>query len=148
MPHARRVARGAGHEALSRRLQRTRLAVDLDPADAEKNIALFLRYQTTHERAFHKCWNDLLKLRAEKRRSEIGFESQKQKQAEEQRRADKHQMKKSLHSLDLLLAEARVTNQLMLSAGNHPAGEPRSAEAKSLLHKMMGKLDAVSREAC
>jgi hypothetical protein len=45
----------------------------------EKRLALFLRYQTTHERAFHKCLNDLLKLRAEKRKQEIGFESQKQK---------------------------------------------------------------------
>jgi hypothetical protein len=40
----------------------------------EKRLALYLRYQTTHERAFHKCLNDLLKLRAEKRKNEIGFE--------------------------------------------------------------------------
>jgi hypothetical protein len=41
----------------------------------EKRLALYLRYQTTHERAFHKCLNDLLKLRAEKRKTEIGFEA-------------------------------------------------------------------------
>jgi hypothetical protein len=28
----------------------------------EKRLALYLRYQTTHERAFRKCLNDLLKL--------------------------------------------------------------------------------------
>ena len=40
----------------------------------ERKLALYLRYQTTHERAFHKALNDLLKLRAEKRKAEIGFE--------------------------------------------------------------------------
>ena len=35
--------------------------------DAQK-LSLYLRYQTTHERAFHKALNDLLKLRAEKRK--------------------------------------------------------------------------------
>ena len=50
-------------------------------------LALYLRYQTTHDRAFHKCLSDLLKLRAERRKAleaekkaEIGFESQKRKQ--------------------------------------------------------------------
>jgi hypothetical protein len=60
----------------------------------EKLFALYLRYQTTHERAFHKCLNDLLKLRSEKRKSEIGFESQQRKSAEEQRQQEKHEMKK------------------------------------------------------
>ena len=45
--------------------------------DNEKQLALYLRYQTTHDRNFHKCLNALLKLRAEKRKEEIGFESQK-----------------------------------------------------------------------
>ena len=53
----------------------------------DKLLALYLRYQTTHDRAFHKCLSDLLKLRAERRKAleaekkaEIGFESQKRKQ--------------------------------------------------------------------
>ena len=55
--------------------------------DHSKQLALYLRYQTTHDRAFHKCLSDLLKLRAERRKalesekkSEIGFESQKRKE--------------------------------------------------------------------
>jgi len=51
-----------------------------DPKDHhlydEKRFALFLRYQTTHERAFYKALNELQKLRNEKRKQEIGFESQ------------------------------------------------------------------------
>jgi hypothetical protein len=49
-----------------------------DPATGaihdEKQLALYLRYQTTHERGFHKAMNDLLKLRAAKCKDQIGFE--------------------------------------------------------------------------
>jgi hypothetical protein len=40
-----------------------------------------MRYQTTHERAFHKCLQDLLKMRKQMAKELIGFESQKQQQA-------------------------------------------------------------------
>ena len=54
-------------------------AAALESAD-DSRLSLLLRYQTTHERAFLKCLNELAKLRKEKRQQEIGFESQKQKQ--------------------------------------------------------------------
>ena len=57
----------------------------------DKRLALYLRYQSTHQRAFHKCLNDLLRIRAERRRSEIGFESQKAKTAAETRKDELHQ---------------------------------------------------------
>jgi hypothetical protein len=65
--------------------------------DAQK-LSLFLRYQTTHERAFHKALNDLLKLRAEKRKTEIGFERKEHIRAEQTRKQEKHQMAKERHS--------------------------------------------------
>jgi hypothetical protein len=49
------------------------------------NIALFLRYQTTHERAFYKALKELQTLRQQRAKTEIGFESQKLKQAAEVR---------------------------------------------------------------
>ncbi|HEY1950630.1 MAG TPA: hypothetical protein VGG97_26690, partial [Bryobacteraceae bacterium] len=39
-------------------------------------VSLFMRYETMHERAFHKCLADILKIRAEKQKQEIGFASQ------------------------------------------------------------------------
>lgn len=42
----------------------------------EKRLALFLRYQTTHERAFHKALNTLIRLQKERRRENRGFVSQ------------------------------------------------------------------------
>ncbi len=40
-------------------------------------LALFLRYQTTHERAFYRALNSLLKLQKERRKSAPEFVSQK-----------------------------------------------------------------------
>ena len=78
--------------------------------DKEKQFALYLRYHATHERAFHKCLSDLLKLRVEKRKAEKdeaalsqraedsknGFESQKQKQADQERKAELHEARTRL----------------------------------------------------
>jgi hypothetical protein len=69
--------------------------------DAQK-LSLYLRYQTTHERAFHKALNDLLKLRAEKRKTEIGFERQQHMRAEQIRKQEKHEMAKERHASCLL----------------------------------------------
>ena len=50
--------------------------------DAEA-LALFIRYENTYNRAFSTALKDLLRVRAEKRKAEIGFEAQKrQEQAE------------------------------------------------------------------
>jgi hypothetical protein len=70
--------------------------------DAQK-LSLYLRYQTTHERAFHKALNDLLKL-AKKRKAEIGFERQQHIRAEQTRKQEKHDMQKERHKWEILLA--------------------------------------------
>jgi hypothetical protein len=86
----------------------------LDPV-ANNSLALFIRYQTTHDRAFHKCIEQLAKLRAERRKEQIGFDSQKrqqaaqeaseaQKQADETRRQELHQAK-----IRLLNSKAALT---------------------------------------
>ena len=41
-----------------------------------KQLALFLRYQTTHQRAFHKALSTLLALRKIRRQQQLGFVSQ------------------------------------------------------------------------
>ena len=60
-------------------------------AGLEKQLALYLRYQTTHDRAFNKALDQLTKLRAEKKRQQIGFESQTRKEAEQKAAADRRE---------------------------------------------------------
>jgi hypothetical protein len=79
----------------------------------QKSFALYLRYETTHQRAFHKSLNDLLKLRAEKRKAEIGFESQRRQNEAHIRQHEKHAMKKQHHKVAMLelKRDAEYTNR-------------------------------------
>jgi len=58
--------------------------------DDPKQFALLQGYQTTSERGIDKCVNLLLKLRAARRKEEIGFESQKRQEAAETRKIEAH----------------------------------------------------------
>lgn len=70
-----------------------------------KAFGLYLRYQTTHTRAFHKSLNDLLKLRAEKHKVQIGFEAQRLESAQ-------LEMKKATHELNILLKDVTAQREL------------------------------------
>jgi hypothetical protein len=59
--------------------------------DSEKELALYLRYQTTHERAFQKCLNDLLKLRAQHARELREADARRRHKAGEARRQEMHE---------------------------------------------------------
>jgi hypothetical protein len=137
------VQKMAQHYWLSQRAQRLQDLAMGDPNLTEeqqnRQFALFLRYQTTNDRAFHHCLNQLLKLRTEKRRAEIGFESQQHKKAQEVRRDDAEKRRQELHQHAVLLAEAKVDHQIILNsnlefdrklaaaAGNHPREAKTSA---------------------
>ncbi len=115
------VERMAQHYWLSQRaLHLQNLCVgDMSLDDAFPNakdgnsLALYLRYQVTHERAFHKCLNDLLKLRAEKRKAEIGFESREHKKADQGRHEAAEKRKQEVHKWNVSLAEAKLDRQLL-----------------------------------
>jgi len=107
-------------EAMAQHYWLRRRALSLEPScydlatgtvSDEKQLLLYLRYQTTHERAFHKALNDQLKLRAAKRKEEIGFESQRRAEREETRKQEKHDMRKERYKSEILLAEVKVDGQ-------------------------------------
>jgi hypothetical protein len=62
-------------------LQGELLARAADPVDVDpKRLSLFVRYQATHERSYYRAMRELQNLRKEKRKSEIGFESQNRRE--------------------------------------------------------------------
>jgi hypothetical protein len=92
------------------------------PPDA-KQLGLYLRYQSTNDRAYHKALSQLLRLRSDRRRSQIGFELQKARnemqqvklvafaeaqQARQTQAARAEDMKEELHAARLRRAEARA----------------------------------------
>jgi len=94
----------------------------LDPATGQITDAalfsLYLRYQTTHTRAFHKSLNDLLKLRSEKRKSENGFEAQNRKNEEIRIKNERHEMKKEHHEWDIRLKDAAFCHRAAQNVAN------------------------------
>jgi hypothetical protein len=118
-------------------LQHVTFNHEVPTCDDEKQLALYIRYQTTHERNFHKCLNDLLRVRAEKRKQQIGFESQKHQEADQTRRAASENRKQELHRFAVLLAEAKFEHQdtqnfyLRRSAAPVPSTESHSMEAQT-----------------
>ncbi len=90
--------------------------------DSDAHLALYLRYQTTHERAFHKCLSDLLKLRAEKRKEQIGFVSQQHEAADQARREAREKRQQERHQRAVLLDQAKVDRQNLLNR-QLPGGE-------------------------
>ena len=93
---------------LSQRAQRLQDTC-IDPGTGaivnEKTFSLYMRYHTTHKRAFHKSLHDLLRLRAERRKSETGFEAQRIAN-------EKHEMKKQTHYWDVLKKDAEACHQI------------------------------------
>jgi hypothetical protein len=106
----------AQHYWLKQRALRLQtLCFDLEESEAQKQLALFLRYQTTHDRAFHKALGTLLKLRAEKRKTEIGFVSQQRQTEEHARKQAVEKRKQELHKWKVLYAQAEVDHRIMLN---------------------------------
>ncbi|MCU1295161.1 MAG: hypothetical protein JWP08_4011, partial [Bryobacterales bacterium] len=92
-------------------LQHTTLSVYTSFEDQRKALSLYLRYKSTNDRAFSKCLNDLLKLRAEKRKPEIGFEREKQREAKLARKHEAHETK--VHSANArAAAEQKPDNDI------------------------------------
>ncbi len=98
----------------------------------EKHLALYLRYQTTNERAFHKALNELLKLRAAKRKAEIGFESHQMKQNRARQQAEAHARRQELHKWSVLLAQAKVDNQ-----------ELQNMKLETPEHRISGRVESI-----
>lgn len=94
--------------------------------ERDKQLALYLRYQSTHDRAFHKSLSDLLKRRAEKHKAEIGFVSQQAKLSRERERAELAQnraqqqaaaekRREELHRWKVLRTQAEIDHRILLN---------------------------------
>jgi hypothetical protein len=99
-------------------------ALETGAAPDAKQLGLYLRYQSTNDRAYHKALSQLLRLRSDRRSSQIGFESEKarnelqqaklaafaQAQVTKQAQAVRAQeMKEELHAAKLRQTEARAS---------------------------------------
>jgi hypothetical protein len=112
------------------RLQQTCFDANLQIVD-NRQFALFLRYQTTHERAFYKALKELQTTRAQRSKEQIGFESQKLEQAVVERAAEAHNLKKQAFELkkqEFELKKERLTSRFESpSSQNSTAPTPKTS---------------------
>jgi hypothetical protein len=71
----------------------------------QKSLTLYIRYENQYTRAHSSALKQLLKIRSDHRKSEIGFEAQK-------RAEEKQQMKKDAHYWDVLKKDAQACHEL------------------------------------
>ena len=93
----------------------------------ETRIDTYVRYQMQHDRAFQRALHDLLKLRAERRKAEIGFVSQKRHEEVHTHRVERHQLQMAVGQARL---EHRQIRNLAASADllRRPERQPRDRE--------------------
>jgi len=94
------------------RLQETCFDQETGQITDQKLFSLYLRYATTHERAFHKCLNDLLKLRNQKINQQFGFESEKRKSERHQHFLEIQKWDYEMKRMQAAMAEHRAATQI------------------------------------
>jgi hypothetical protein len=89
---------------------------------ARKDLELYMRYQTTHDRSYQRYAAELRKFQAELKKAEIGFESQKRRevqdaraQAQETRRENNENRRGEQHDIAILNGKARLEHQQLLN---------------------------------
>ena len=108
------------------RLQNIPLEAETATDDDRRQLALYARYHAQHTRAFHKALNDLLKLRGEKRKAEIGFESQKHREAQQQAQLERQKARADREKANEERRQAAETRRQ-----NRHESNLRLAEAKT-----------------
>jgi hypothetical protein len=119
----RRMAESEWLRARAVRLQ-TDCFTDYDNLN-EKRLSLFIRYETTHERAFYRALKELQTLRKEKHNTEIGFESQKLKQAAETRASEAQNLRREQFEFKKIVDERK--NEVRPAAKSDPDGKEMAA---------------------
>ena len=76
----------------------------------------YLRYQAHHDRAYARASAELLKRRKERRDLEIGFESQKSREAGETRRAARENRQVERHNIAVATAQTKLERELIRTA--------------------------------
>jgi hypothetical protein len=130
----------------AQRLQDTCIDPDTGAITDQKMSSLYLRYFTTHTRAFHKSLNDLLKIRSEKRKETLGFEAQKRKEEEMRLKNERHELKKQAQAVDLAKKEAQTRHQAAVNAKTRVEGRAFFPVFQTMFAEELAKSAAAKEE--
>ncbi|MBV8896544.1 MAG: hypothetical protein JO051_08530 [Acidobacteriaceae bacterium] len=105
------VQKAAEHHWIGARalhLQESAMSQTPDGKPDASALNLYMRYQTTHDRAFERCIRQLRAIKNDRRREQIGFESQKRAAAQEYRRDNEELRRQEMHEARLRATNART----------------------------------------
>ena len=107
----------------------------LEGGERLKDISLFVRYQNTHDRAFYKAFNEFQKLRNQKYKELIGFDSEAAKACEENRKALLHQRRIALLDLKIKGEDSKQKGEQMRkdARDSRPQNSPKPETPPSSL---------------
>jgi hypothetical protein len=130
----------------AQRLQDTCIDPETGAITDAPKASLYLRYFTTHTRMFHKSLNDLAKLRADRRKAELGFEAQRLKEQAQKRQTERHEMKKQSHAVDLANKEGKIRNQACVNAKMRLEARLQNILFQPTFNEELAKLKAIQEE--
>jgi hypothetical protein len=130
----------------AQRLQDTCMDPDTGGITDAPKASLYLRYFTTHTRMFHKSLNDLAKLRADRRKAELGFEAQRLEEVVQKRQNERHEMKKQSHAVELAQKEGRIRNQACVNAKMRLENRLQNMLFQPAFNEELAKLTAIKEE--
>jgi hypothetical protein len=137
----KRMAESHWLENRAQRLQDTCMDPDTGEVADEKKFSLYMRYKNTHTRAFHKCLADLLKLRAEKRKAELGVEAQRVQ-------TEKHELKKELHGWEIMKKDAAACRELAHLSSEKFAAAQQNSGFHAAYNEQLAKRGLESNDFC
>ena len=113
------------HWLMNRALRYQRSCLKQGPKEYwDKRLALMIRYQTTHERAFKSNLNQLLKLRKERQTHQNGFVSHQAKIMGEIRRAQADNLKLELLQAKVAKLPKSANPENPVPAASQTANQP------------------------
>jgi len=99
----------------AQRLQNTCLHPDTGEIANDKKFSLYLRYETTHRRAFYKALTELKKLHVESRKADLGFEAEAEKKHEKFRKTLKEEAEDEGFAWDNFRKETQARFQVAMN---------------------------------
>ncbi len=93
--------------------------------EAKKDLSLYLRYMSAHQRAYIRCSTELRRHRNERARAERGFVSQKYREAQEKRKKELHEVR---HAIQICRQE-RIQIQNRIAAAKADRLEAKTLAA-------------------
>ncbi len=95
--------------------------------EAKKDLSLYLRYMSAHQRAYIRCSTELRRHRSERARAQRGFVSQKHRDEQENRKKELHEVR---HAIQISRQERiQIQNRIAAAKADRLEAKTHAAAA-------------------